>query len=283
MRGKNPLVSVIVPTYNQADLLKRSLQSLRDQTFPDWDAIVIDNHSDDETKEVVEILHDSRIQYQTIHNNGIIAASRNLGIRHANGEYIAFLDSDDLWYPSKLSECIKILQQDKEIVCHGLWIRKDGILQNKLIPVSSSQNFYETLLYTGNTLIATSAVMMKKQCFDRFGFFSEDPAIVTAEDFELWLRLSKKNIKWGFIPEVLGEYMVHSKNASGNVNRQMLAEEHVVMKYFAENASPQIIERLFYRKRRVMLVLRAGVRVWQSGHRCDSMSYFFKGLSRIFC
>jgi glycosyltransferase involved in cell wall biosynthesis len=271
MSAKNPVVSVIIPTYNQADLLKRSLQSLRDQTFSDWEAIIIDNHSDDETKEVVDTLRDSRIQYQTIHNNGIIAASRNLGIRHAKGEYIAFLDSDDLWYPSKLSECVKTLQQDKEIVCHGLWIRKDGILRNKLIPASSCQNFYETLLYKGNSLIATSAVMMRKQCFDRFGVFSEDPAIVTAEDFELWLRFSKRNIKWGFIPEVLGEYTVHSKNASGNVKRQMLAEEHVVMKYFAENASPQINERLSYRKRRMMLVLRAGVRVWQSGHRRDSL------------
>ena len=282
MSSKNPVVSVIIPTYNQADLLKKSLQSLLDQTFPDWEAIVIDNNSEDDTKEVVKNLQDQRIIYKTFHNQGIIAASRNLGIHLAKGDYIAFLDSDDLWYPSKLSECLKKMQQGKEIVCHGLWIRKDGILQNKLIPTPPYQNFYKTLLYNGNSVIATSAVIMKKQCFDRYGGFSEDPAMVTAEDYELWLRLSKSNISWGFISEVLGEYTVHSKNASSNVKRQMLAEEKVVMKYFKENDPPHIDERLSYRKRKMMLVFRAGKRVWQSGHRCDSIPYFFKGLSKIF-
>jgi glycosyltransferase involved in cell wall biosynthesis len=282
MSSKNPVVSVIIPTYNQADLLKKSLQSLLDQTFPDWEAIVIDNNSEDDTKEVVKNLQDQRIIYETFHNQGIIAASRNLGIHLAKGDYIAFLDSDDLWYPPKLSECLKKMQQGKEIVCHGLWIRKDGILQNKLIPTPPYQNFYKTLLYNGNSVIATSAVIMKKQCFDRYGGFSEDPAMVTAEDYELWLRLSKSNICWGFISEVLGEYTVHSKNASSNVKRQMLAEEKVVMKYFKENDSPHIDERLSYRKRKMMLVFRAGKRVWQSGHRCDSIPYFFKGISKIF-
>jgi len=283
MSNTNPVVSVIIPTYNQADLLKKSLQSLLDQTFPDWEAIVIDNNSEDDTKEIVENLQDHRIIYKTIHNQGIIAASRNLGIHCAKGDYIAFLDSDDLWYPSKLSECLKEMQQGKEIVCHRLWIRKDGILQNKLIPTPPHQNFYKTLLYKGNSVIATSAVMMKKQCFDRCGVFSEDPGMATAEDYELWLRLTKSNIRWGFISEVLGEYTVHSKNASSNVKRQMLAEEKVVMKYFKENESPHIDERLSYRKRRVMIVFHAGMRVWQSGHRRDSIPYFFKGLSKIFC
>jgi glycosyltransferase involved in cell wall biosynthesis len=281
MSNKSPVVSVIIPTYNQADLLKKSLQSLLDQTFPDWEAIVIDNNSEDDTEEVVKNLQDQRIIYKTFHNQGIIAASRNLGIHLAKGDYITFLDSDDLWYPSKLTECLKKMQQGKEIVCHGLWIRKDGILQNKLIPTPPYQNFYKTLLYNGNSVIATSAVIMKKQCLDRYGGFSEDPAMVTAEDYELWLRLSKNNINWGFISEVLGEYTVHSKNASSNVKRQMLAEENIVMKYFKENDCPHIDERLSYRKRRVMLVFRAGKRAWQSGHRCDSISYFFKGIFKI--
>ncbi len=276
-------MSVIIPTYNQADLLQKALQSVINQTFQNWEAIVIDNNSEDITKEIVENSKDYRIIYKTIHNQGIIAASRNLGIHLAKGEYIAFLDSDDLWYPLKLSQCLKEMLEGKDIVCHRLCIRKDGILQNKLIPIPTCKNFYKTLLYQGNSIIATSSVMMKKQCFDRFDVFSEDREMVTAEDYELWLRLSKRNCSWGFIPEVLGEYTVHSKNASGNVKRQMLAEEKVVMKYFKENDSPDIAERISYRKRRVMIVFRAGKRVWQSGHRCDSLPYFFNGLSKIFC
>jgi hypothetical protein len=192
------------------------------------------------------------------------------------------LDSDDLWYPSKISTCLDYITQGADAVCHKLCVRKDAILQNTLIPTPSYQNFYKTLLYKGNSLIATSAVMMKKQCFDRFGVFSEEPCIVTAEDYELWLRLTKSNNNWGFISDVLGEYTVHSKNASRNVKKQMLAEENVVIKYFKEIDSPHIDERLSYRKRRVMLVFRAGKRVWQSRHRCDSIPYFFKGIANIF-
>ena len=276
-------MSVIIPTYNQADLLQKALHSVINQTFQNWEAIVIDNYSEDNTKEIVESIRDSRIKYVLFSNKGIIAASRNHGIHLARGNMIAFLDSDDLWYPSKLSTCLDYITHGADAVCHRLWIRKDGILQNTLIPTPSYQNFYKTLLYKGNSVIATSAVMIKKQCFDRFGVFSEDPGIVTAEDYELWLRLTKRNCSWGFISEVLGEYTVHSKNASSNVRRQMLAEENVVIKYFKENDSPQIDERLSYRKRRVMIVFRAGKRVWQSGHRCDSIPYFFKGLSKIFC
>jgi len=276
------MVSVIIPTYNQADLLQKALQSVINQTFQNWEVIVIDNYSEDNSKEIVESTRDRRINYVLFSNNGIIAASRNHGIHLARGDMIAFLDSDDLWYPSKISTCLDHITKGADAVCHRLWIRKDDILQKKSIQKPPHQIFYKTLLYNGNSIIATSAVMMKKQCFDRFGVFSEDPSIVTAEDYELWLRLLKSNINWGFISDVLGEYTVHSKNASSNVKKQMLAEENVVIKYFNEIDSPKMDERLSYRKRRMMLVFRAGKRVWQSGYRCDSIPFFFKGISKFF-
>ncbi|MFA4823688.1 MAG: glycosyltransferase [Methanoregula sp.] len=278
-----PVVSIIIPTYNQADLLQMALQSVINQTFQDWEAIIVDNYSEDNTKDIIESINDTRIKHVLLSNKGIIAASRNYGIHLAKSDIIAFLDSDDLWYSSKLSICLKNFKQGADAVCHGLWIRKDGILQKKLIPAPSHQNFYKTLLYNGNSEIATSAVMIKKQSFDRNGVFSEDPEIVAAEDYELWLRLSKNNIKWGFIPEVLGEYTVHGKNASGNVKRQMLAEEKVVMKYFRHNDSPHLEEKLSYQKRKMMIVFHAGIRVWQSGHPLNSIPYFCKAFFKIFC
>lgn len=282
MNSHKPIVSVIIPTYNQADLLQNALLSVINQTFQNWEAIVIDNYSEDNSNEIVESIRDRRIKYVLFSNKGIIAASRNHGIRLASGDIIAFLDSDDFWYPSKLSTCLDYITHGADAVCHRLWIRKDGILQNTLIPTPPHQIFYKTLLYNGNTEIATSAVMIKKQCFDRFGVFSEDSGMVTAEDYELWLRLTKSDINWKFISDILGEYTVHSKNASSNVKRQMMAEEKVVIKYYKEIDSPHISERLSYRKRRVMLVFHAGMRVWQSGHHCDSIPYFFKGIANIF-
>jgi glycosyltransferase involved in cell wall biosynthesis len=282
MNCQIPVVSIIIPTYNQADLLQVALQSVLNQTFQDWEVIVIDNYSEDNTKEIVESIHDTRIKHVFFSNKGIIAASRNHGIFLARSDIIAFLDSDDVWYPSKLSTCIDYINDGNDAVCHGLWIRKEGILKNKLIPIIPPQNMFKTLLFKGNTVIATSAVVLKMQCFIRFGIFSEDPDVITAEDYELWLRLSKNNINWGFIPEVLGEYTIHRKNASGNIRRQMLAEENIVLKFFKENDSPTLDERISQRKRKMMLVFRAGIRVWQSGNYSGSLPYFIQGISRIF-
>ncbi len=98
--GTGTLVSVVIPTYNHARFLGRALQSVMDQTYKNWEVIIIDNHSQDNTDEIVEAFKDPRITLLKIHNNGVIAASRNMGIRAAKGEWIAFLDSDDHWYPN---------------------------------------------------------------------------------------------------------------------------------------------------------------------------------------
>jgi glycosyltransferase involved in cell wall biosynthesis len=282
MTASAHVVSVVIPTYNQADLLHKALESVVNQTFLNWEAIVIDNFSQDNTHKTVEQFNDQRIRYVQFSNQGVIAASRNQGIRLAKGDYIAFLDSDDLWYPTKIALCLDSMNHGADAVCHGLWIRREGIQGSKLIPKLGMHNCYQTLLYHGNTGIATSAVVIKKRCLDRFGVFSEDPDMVTAEDYELWLRLAKNNIKWDCIPEILGEYLIHSKNASRNIEKQMRAEENIVVKYFKEIDSPSLKERFYYRKRKMMLVFRAGFRIWQSGSFCESIPNIIKALTKTF-
>jgi len=282
MNSTSPIVSVIIPTFNQAELLLIALQSVINQTFQDWEAIVIDNHSQDTTKEIVESMNDSRIRYLIFSNQGIIAASRNQGINHANGNYIAFLDSDDLWYPSKLSTCLEYFRQGADATCHGMWIRKDGVLDKKFTPAQPSHDLYETLLFKGNPLIATSTVIVKKQCLKKFGIFSEDPSIVTVEDYDLWLRLAKNNVRWIIIPEILGEYTVHDKNASKNIKRQMMAEDVVVMNQLRQRNSRSLYNRLIIRKTRMMIAFRAGRRVQQTGQLRESIPYIIRGLSIFF-
>src|SRR3989338_2810117 len=99
-----PIVSIVIPTYNRACDLERALKSVLAQTYSNWEALVVDNHSSDNTDDVVKSLNDSRLKLFKIHNDGVIAASRNAGVKHATGEYIAFLDSDDWWMPQKLEE-----------------------------------------------------------------------------------------------------------------------------------------------------------------------------------
>ncbi|NDF83787.1 MAG: glycosyltransferase family 2 protein, partial [Actinobacteria bacterium] len=104
--SKSPRVSVVIPTFNHAKLLKRALDSVVAQTFDNWEAIVVNNFSADETIDVVRSFNDDRITLINFSNNGIIAASRNQGIKAARGQYLAFLDSDDKWYPEKLEKCL---------------------------------------------------------------------------------------------------------------------------------------------------------------------------------
>ena len=114
----NPLISIVIPTYNHAHFLHDALLSVIAQTYQNWEAIVIDNHSNDNTDQVVHSFGDARIKLLKVHNQGIIATSRNMGIKKAKGEWVAFLDSDDLWYPKKLELAVDRITQNPEFdVC----------------------------------------------------------------------------------------------------------------------------------------------------------------------
>jgi glycosyltransferase involved in cell wall biosynthesis len=282
MNRSIPVVSVIIPTYNQANFLEKALESVVKQAFQDWEAIVIDNYSDDHTQQVVESLGDSRIKYIRFRNNGIIAASRNLGIAHSTGEYIAFLDSDDLWYPSKLSTCLEQFLQGADSVCHGMWIRKDGKLWKKFIPQQPDHDFYETLLFEGNSTITTSTVVLKRDCLLKFGAFCEDQEIVTAEDYDLWLRLLKNTISWKVVSQILGEYTMHSSNSSNNIRKQMRSEETVFFRELKEITSDSLMKRFRIKKRLMMIAFRAGRRVQQGDQWIASLPFFIRGLSFLF-
>ena len=110
--------SIIIPTYNRATLLKRCLESVIGQTYPNWEAIVVDNYSEDNTEEVVKNFNDNRIKYLKNHNYGIIAISRNKAIDIASGDWICFLDSDDCWYENKLEIMLNYVH-DYDLIYHG--------------------------------------------------------------------------------------------------------------------------------------------------------------------
>ena len=107
---KKPLVSIIIPTYNREFCIGRAIKSVIDQTFTNWELIVVDNNSTDNTVEVVNNFLDERILVKKINNNGVVAISRNRGIRLARGVFVAFLDSDDWWKPQKLESALKLLE-----------------------------------------------------------------------------------------------------------------------------------------------------------------------------
>jgi glycosyltransferase involved in cell wall biosynthesis len=210
----NPLVSIIIPTYNRAKDLKRALQSVFGQTFTNWEIVVVDNHSVDNTDSLIKSFNNQNIKLFKIHNEGIISASRNLGLKHALGEYIAFLDSDDWWLPKKLEESIKYMIQGADIVYHDLfyvtkpdqsfnWRRVRG---RKL----KSPIFYD-LLVNGNAL-PNSSVVVRKKLLKEIKGLSEDKDIVSSEDYDAWLRIARISENFQKIPDVLGFYWAGGGN-----------------------------------------------------------------------
>jgi glycosyltransferase involved in cell wall biosynthesis len=190
---KKCVVSVIIPTYNRVEKLKRAIDSVINQTFSDWEIIIIDNHSKDGTKELINEYNSSKIKILFIKNRGNIAKSRNLGIKKSRGKYLALLDSDDIWNSSKLQICVKALNDKTRIVYHDMYIqnninqtmlKKSGMCRKLKKPI------FNDLILNGPAF-PTSSVVIEKKLFKKIHFFNENPNFITWEDYEAWIRLSK--------------------------------------------------------------------------------------------
>jgi len=230
-----PLVSIIIPTYNRALLLRRALQSVVDQTYPHWEALVVDNHSRDETDDVVAGFGDDRIHLLKIHNHGVIAASRNMGLEQAKGEWAAFLDSDDAWYPKKLEVLMGALDAngDYEVLSNDELIVFTETGSRKILRYGPfKQNFYRTLLVGGNRL-SPSATLVQREFLARHQLaFAEGTDYVTVEDYGLWLDLARRGARFKFLRNVEGEFVIHGENSSGQhqqhaENNEALLRDHV--------------------------------------------------------
>ena len=272
---KLPLVSVVIPTYNHAPLLRNAINSVLNQTFTDWEAIVINNYSEDNTIEIVSSFNDPRIRLVNFHNHGIIAASRNRGIELSNGKFVAFLDSDDIWYSEKLERCLSFFDSGNDAVCHGeVWVEDRTVLR-KVYYGPQRRTHYNSLLYDGNCL-STSAIIVKKSSLSRVGGFDENPSMVTAEDYELWLKLAKSGCTFALLDEVLGEYRIHGKNQSKAVARNLMAELAVINKHFSEIPHRKFLAR-WKLKRRFALAYYGGARSMQAnGNYEGSLKLLFK-------
>ena len=237
-----PAFSVVIPTYNQAELLKTALASVLSQTFGDFEVIITNNHSSDHTLDVIRGFNDSRVRVINFKNHGVIGAGRNVGIAEAQGEFVAFLDSDDTWHQAKLQKTWEVIQQVPQVglVCHNQVMVRDEreVTQSTYGPPSGySGSLYDYLLLVGNAL-STSASAVARRRLEEVGGFSEDPAFITVEDYDLWLKLAAV-CPFHFIPEVLGTHNFHPSSASANVELHMHAALAVLDKHCGELRNSQ--------------------------------------------
>lgn len=207
-----PLISVVIPSYMHGHLVGRALQSVLDQSYGNWETIVVDNCSTDDTDQVVNGFADSRIKLLKINNNGVIAASRNLGIREAKGSWVAFLDSDDWWNPGKLSICMEQTKSDVDVIYHKLKcysLKNTNVLKicGEIDSYVLDAKPYETLLRCGPAL-TTSAVIVRRSCLLSEKCFNKDVNIAGGEDIDMWLRLAKAGYKFRMINGYFGYFLI---------------------------------------------------------------------------
>lgn len=215
MEPHSPLISVVMPSYNHAHLIGRALASVLEQRWERLEVIVVDNHSVDDTDAVVAGFQDPRIRLLKVRNGGVIAVSRNVGIRAASGDWVAFLDSDDWWAPHKLQRCAALFCQ-ADIIYHRLRIVPavgPTWLPRHIRSWQVRKPIVRDLLLRGNP-VATSSVLVRKALLDRIVGFDERRELVAAEDYDAWIRLAGHTDRFYFLPQILGYYHYSQQSAS---------------------------------------------------------------------
>jgi len=277
-----PTFSVVIPTYNQANLLKNALESVLNQTYTDFDVIVVNNHSDDHTLKVVEACNDIRITAINFANEGVIGAGRNRGIEATNGQYVAFLDSDDTWHPTKLEIVHRAIQEDPEagVFCHDQELMWEGGQNSGLSFYGPPENYRESLhdylLLVANCL-STSATVVARHYLKQVGLFSEARCLITVEDYDLWIRLSSA-CRFRFIRDILGVQNFHQASAISNVEMHLQAIQAVLKKHLSEEQRPKGAGPMTLRRRYAKAYYFAGRQHHRKGSVKKPLGYYVRAL-----
>jgi len=210
------LISIILPTFNQASYLRRAILSVINQSYENWELIIVDNYSNDETERIVKEFTAKKIKYHKFKNHGVIAKSRNLAIQKSQGEWIAFLDSDDYWFSNKLSDCINLANNDIDFIYHDLRIDQSGkkkSFKEKIVTRQVLAPVLTDLLVNGN-LIGNASVLVRRNVIDEVRGLDESPVMVGSEDYNCWLKIATLTENFLYIPKILGVYLLHDQGVS---------------------------------------------------------------------
>ena len=282
MTANIPFFSVVIPAYNCASFIERALESVRNQTFKDYEIVVVNDGSTDSTPEIIQIYIDSHPEIQVIlinQSNKGIGGARNTGIKNANGKYVAFLDADDLWYPEKLEKVAEIFKRNPDVVlvCHDEYMREEGGITRKSLRYGPCMEpMYEWMLFSGNC-ISTSATAVKREALLNAGLFSENLEFNGVEDYELWLRLAKNNCKFYFLHETLGEYIRVEGSISTKVEYHCQNIINVLDAHFEAYGKENRLFKM-YKQRKSNILYSAGREYHRQRKYRKALQYYIKSL-----
>ena len=246
---QDPTVTVVIPTFNRLALLREAVESVKAQTFHDWELLVVDDGSTDQTAEYVQAEQDQRIDLIRSVHCGIVGAVRNLGVSHARGRFVAFLDSDDLWKPTKLEAQMTALKsRGAQWSYTGYELVDDS--GRSLKQFMAAQPKEATILYQLLTTEASAtvcSVMVAKDLLDRCGGFSPEPTL--REDQDLVLRLASVACP-AVVSEVLLTVRQHPGRTTHSLSDPFLSTATVYERFMArggDKKSMRIARRMMAR------------------------------------
>ncbi len=257
-----PRVSVLIPAYDAERFIIATLDSVAAQSYRDFEIIVVDDGSSDDTKLVVDAwLVKTGIPGVCVRRkNGRIAAARNTGLQEAKGELIALLDHDDFWTPDKLALTVAEFDAHPEavLVGHDLEVIAGGRVLRVERKGPAAADMYDRLLFCANAVSPTAATFRRDQAL-AIGSFRADPKFDTVEDYDFWMRLSQVG-PFRFIARALGSYTVVPGSASSKVEYHHTNLEALLRDHFASRLGPNpvFLDRLRMR-RRLSFVYRSAV------------------------
>ncbi|MDZ8051999.1 MAG: glycosyltransferase [Aulosira sp. ZfuVER01] len=240
MNNNIPTVSVVIPAYNCQKTIKKTIESVLEQTFVDFELIVINDGSQDDTLEIVSNINDSRLKIFSFENAGA-NISRNRGLNYAVGEFVSFLDADDLWIPEKIESQLQVLSANPQASVAYSWtdcIDEKGQFLRRGTYISATGNVYAQLLVI-NFLESGSNPLIRKEALIAIGGFDE--SLPAGQDWDIYLRLAA-NYHFVPVPSPQILYRISSNSLSTNVVRQEAACLTVIER--AYNQAPKHLQYL---------------------------------------
>ena len=220
-KKKKSFFSVIIPTYNMLPFLKKAVRSVLNQKFKNFEVIVIDNCSNDGTENYLRGLKNKKIKFFKIKNKGVIGKSRNLGIKKSKGNWLAFLDADDVWTKNKLYDVDRQINLKKfDVICSSELIIDELNRKKKIWHYGPyTTNFYEALLRYGNRISTSATVVSKNFIKKNHIFFSEKKKFANFEDYDFFLNISYKNGIFFFFKKIHGKHLFHQNSSTLKRNK----------------------------------------------------------------